>query len=59
MPKELKPFAHIVYRLYVNYGLNEYPICKQERVKVDVKDITKYASDYIMRLQSDSRSQGE
>lgn len=56
MPKELKPFVHIVYHLYTKYGLKEYPICMQERVEIDVKDITKYVSDHIMRLQTDSRS---
>jgi hypothetical protein len=56
MPNELKPFIHIVYHLYTKYGFTEYPLCKQERIKIDVKDITKYVSDYIMRLQTDSRS---
>jgi len=59
MRKELKPFIHIVANLYLNYGYKEYPLCKYEQEEIDVKDINKYLSDHIMRLQACDRSQRE
>tara|TARA_Y100001973_G_scaffold88732_1_gene134264 strand:+ start:247 stop:411 length:165 start_codon:yes stop_codon:yes gene_type:complete len=51
MPEELKPFMHIIYRLYINYGEKEYPICSQERITIDEKTILNYATDLVMRIQ--------
>lgn len=56
MPDNLKPFMPLIYRLYVNYGEQEYPLCKQERVRIDEKIILDYVVDYVMRIQSRSRS---
>ena len=49
MPNELKPFIHIVYHLYIKYGFTEYPLCKQERIKIDVFTVygIKNSSDAI------------
>jgi len=51
MPEELKPFMPIIYRLYINYGEKEYPICSQERIIIDEKTLLDYATDLVMRIQ--------
>ena len=56
MNNELKPFMHIIYKLWIN-GEKEFPICSQERIKIDEKTILDYATNYVLRIQSGSRSQ--
>lgn len=56
MPKDLKPFIHIVSNLYMKHGYKEYPLCKFQQEEVDAKVISNYISDYIMRIQTCGRS---
>ena len=62
MLKELKPFMHIVSKLYVKHGEEYYPTCiiewdkktiKQE--KLDVKEVVNYVNAHIMQLPTDNR----
>ncbi len=53
MPEDLKPFMHIIYKLWIN-GEKEFPICSQERITIDEKTILDYATDYVLRLQSNN-----
>ena len=59
MPKEYRPFIHIISQLYLKHGFREYPLCKYEQEEIDAKPIIDYISTYILHLQTDSRSQGQ
>ena len=50
MKPELKPFIHIIAKLYLKYGYKEYPLCKYKQEVVDAKIISDYVSNYIMHL---------
>jgi hypothetical protein len=55
MLKELKPFMHIVSKLYVKYGYKDYPLCRYEQERIDVKEVANYINAHIMQLSTNNR----
>ena len=52
MKKEMKPFIHLITKMYVKYGVDRYPICTQQQEDINVSDIIGYTTGHILQLQT-------
>lgn len=59
MKQELKPFIHLVAKLYLKDGEDKFPICTYEQEEIDVSDIINYTTNHVLQLQTHLRQQRE
>ena len=59
MPEQLKPFIHIVSKLYLKYGEQYYPTCIIEwdektivQEKIDEKVVSDYVNSHILLIST-------
>lgn len=48
MPNELKPFIHILSKMYIDNGYLHYPLWKNPQTEIDIKYILDYYKKYII-----------